>query len=202
MQVSETVVEVRFVLFPSYYSPLFTHASPTMHCFPSINLLITVISSHFLITKLCKVLHSHLSGSTSIYFKDMIFLNIPSKLRTLHSRTSTMYVLILALIVARLTSCQLISRVLCGVSTSLRFPGQLNGWASINKYEVYAYIFDQRPTKALHELDTVSSSTPWIPLSRLISEIRAFSSFTLSCPAMHLSKTRGLQLMTVMWYPN
>jgi len=101
-----------------------------MHYFPSINLLTTVISLFASIMKLCKVLYSHPDGSPLTYLKVLTFPNILSKFRTLHLRTSTMYVPI-GPCNRHLTSCQLISRVLCGVNTSLRFPGQLNGWASI-----------------------------------------------------------------------
>jgi len=101
-----------------------------MHYFPSINLLTTVISLFASITKLCKVLCSHPDGSPLTYLKVLTFPNILSKLRTPHLRTSIMYVLISPCDL-HLNSCQLISRVLSGVSTSLRFPGQLNGWVSI-----------------------------------------------------------------------
>jgi len=101
-----------------------------MHYFPSTNLLTTVISLFASIMKLCKVLCSHPDGSPLTYLKVLTFPNILSKFRTPHLRTSTMYVPI-GSCNRHLTFCQLISRVLCGVSTSLRFPGQLNGWASI-----------------------------------------------------------------------
>lgn len=133
-KVSETIVEVRIYWANIGHVPhiLIDARSHIMPCFHSISLSTTVISLFVSTMRLCQWCAVHFIIMINWRIGQVRHMrqeseNSKSKLWQLEQRPF-LCLRIICTVDWYMLTFQLVAQVMCGVSTSLRFPGQLNGY--------------------------------------------------------------------------